>query len=602
MQEEDQKLIESAKGEIREVRRENERLKVLLEQIVKESESLQMHFFDVLKQEEDKTKNAATMMGTGDHSPSTHHEQNDELLSLSLGFSSSKGCRSRNTNVKEENEKDLAEPGLALGLDVRFDPSSSKIIEGTDIIAIEGSSGDDEEEKEEEATELQPAGKVLKTMTSKGDQTTSESSHQHQLKKTRVSIRARCDTQTMNDGCQWRKYGQKISKGNPCPRAYYRCTMSPSCPVRKQVQRCAEDISILISTYEGTHNHPLPMPSSIMLQSPCSFTSLSNNNNAPLIIPPSSQQPKTKFASFFTHNSALNSFSKASSIIPSSTFNPTTKLDLTSSSSSHHQFRTFTSVGLFSSRPRLASHYPPSPSQSLISPYYNGTSSQNSGKQPLTMQQGRIEAATKAVTTNPKSQSAIAAALTSCVTSSSSNIGNGLLDCTVSSSSRSMMNINVSSSSSSVINNAQQAGNMIEATMEKEEFEYYSEGTKPVIIISKRKDNLSRGEDMDPLKYPLLIVTLNEGRDKDFNAWRESCWRRKTRTCLCDIGMEDLPTLAMMRAGGREGMGGVVEEDETYHNGRGRSVVVWQSVGGIMAVSLTMKVEVLPRKEEMMMA
>lgn len=65
-------------------------------------------------------------------------------------------------------------------------------------------------------------------------------------------------TSMVKDGYNWRKYGQKVTRDNPFPRAYYKCSFAPTCPVKKKVQRSIEDPSILVAVYEGEHNHPHP--------------------------------------------------------------------------------------------------------------------------------------------------------------------------------------------------------------------------------------------------------------------------------------------------------------------------------------------------------
>ncbi|KDP29056.1 hypothetical protein JCGZ_16445 [Jatropha curcas] len=82
--------------------------------------------------------------------------------------------------------------------------------------------------------------------------------HREAAQEPRPVVQNSTETEIVGDGFRWRKYGQKVVKGNPYPRSYYRCT-GLKCNVRKYVERVSDDPGAFITTYEGKHNHDMPL-------------------------------------------------------------------------------------------------------------------------------------------------------------------------------------------------------------------------------------------------------------------------------------------------------------------------------------------------------
>ncbi|MBA0557280.1 hypothetical protein Golob_014358, partial [Gossypium lobatum] len=81
---------------------------------------------------------------------------------------------------------------------------------------------------------------------------------ERQQREPRFAFLTKTEIDVLEDGYRWRKYGQKAVKNSPYPRSYYRCT-TQKCGVKKRVERSFQDPSVVITTYEGRHDHQVPI-------------------------------------------------------------------------------------------------------------------------------------------------------------------------------------------------------------------------------------------------------------------------------------------------------------------------------------------------------
>ncbi|CAN8287280.1 unnamed protein product [Cochlearia groenlandica] len=124
-----------------------------------------------------------------------------------------------------------------------------------------GSLGDDEFERgssvisrDDEDSVSEPEAKRWK---GENDSNGGNGNGSKTVREPRIVVQTTSDIDILDDGYRWRKYGQKVVKGNPNPRSYYKCTTT-GCPVRKHVERASHDMRAVITTYEGKHNHDVP--------------------------------------------------------------------------------------------------------------------------------------------------------------------------------------------------------------------------------------------------------------------------------------------------------------------------------------------------------
>ncbi|KAK6917774.1 WRKY domain [Dillenia turbinata] len=314
-------------AELERLNAENQRLKGMLNQVSNNYTSLQMHLVTLMQQQQNSTPQSMQELQIVEGKTLEERRVEDKGVMaprqfMDLGPSAAAEA--------DEVSHSSSEVRTLSGSPPNMDVSSKNNNTRNEIVQYDRDcKGVDREESPESETQGWTPNKAPKLNNSSKPNGSNDQSAEATMRKARVSVRARSEAPMITDGCQWRKYGQKMAKGNPCPRAYYRCTMAVGCPVRKQVQRCAEDTTILVTTYEGNHNHPLP-PAAMAMASTTSAA-------ASMLLSGSMSSAQGMMNPNFLARTLLPCSSSMATISASAPF-PTVTLDLTHSPNPLAQF------------------------------------------------------------------------------------------------------------------------------------------------------------------------------------------------------------------------------------------------------------------------